>query len=302
MNYENMSDEELEQLVIQKDGEAICELGERCLYGKNGHEVNRKRAYQLFHKGEKMKLSRAYAGLGAMYRNGWYFAQNEQIAQEYDTLVGNMGGYTPVQKTVENIDIPMVQTPPQMNAPQTNGSQKNCISGNDLQNKLVRAENARMNNNYEEAVRGCNEVISDIEQIQMGRIVFTGDQDIEDSLIEAYWILAFTAFNQQRYSDMENFLRKDNVQAVHPWGVYLMTVGHKITGESGDVFEYDLQMLLTVSNNNNLNTEEKGAVMAMIGDLIKEGYGKKNGMKPKQAEEYYKKAVQYGNEYARTQI
>ena len=38
MDYINATDSELEQLVQQKDINAICELGERYLYGKNGHE------------------------------------------------------------------------------------------------------------------------------------------------------------------------------------------------------------------------------------------------------------------------
>ena len=52
MDYKSLSEEELERLVVQKDGEAICELGERCMYGSCGHEINLTRAYQLFHKGE----------------------------------------------------------------------------------------------------------------------------------------------------------------------------------------------------------------------------------------------------------
>ena len=53
MNYQSISNEELEKMVANKDGEAICELGERFLYGKNGSPQNLTRAYQLFHKGEK---------------------------------------------------------------------------------------------------------------------------------------------------------------------------------------------------------------------------------------------------------
>ena len=51
MNYQSISNEELEKMVANKDGEAICELGERFLYGKNGSPQNLTRAYQLFHKG-----------------------------------------------------------------------------------------------------------------------------------------------------------------------------------------------------------------------------------------------------------
>ena len=57
MDYTRLSDEELQQLINKKDGDAICELGERCMYGTQGHEINLTRAYQLFHKGEKMGLA-----------------------------------------------------------------------------------------------------------------------------------------------------------------------------------------------------------------------------------------------------
>lgn len=54
MDYINATDSELEQLVQQKDINAICELGERYLYGKNGHEKQYSLAYKMFHK-EKNK-------------------------------------------------------------------------------------------------------------------------------------------------------------------------------------------------------------------------------------------------------
>ena len=52
MDYINATDSELEQLVQQKDINAICELGERYLYGKNGHEKQYSLAYQMFRKGD----------------------------------------------------------------------------------------------------------------------------------------------------------------------------------------------------------------------------------------------------------
>lgn len=88
MNYLNMTNEELEYRVNNKDGEAICELGERYLYGKNGCSQNYAKAYQMFHKGEKMRISRAYIGLGEMYRTGTYMAKNEEIAKEYYQKAG----------------------------------------------------------------------------------------------------------------------------------------------------------------------------------------------------------------------
>ena len=88
MDYDNATNDELEALVNQKDGDAICELAERYMYGKNGCRKNLTRAYQLLHKGEKMGLQRAYIGLAQMYDNGIYFVKNEKLAKEYYDKAG----------------------------------------------------------------------------------------------------------------------------------------------------------------------------------------------------------------------
>lgn len=88
MDYINATDSELEQLVQQKDINAICELGERYLYGKNGHEKQYSLAYKMFHKGEKQGDKRAYKGLGDIYHNGWYMIKNEELAKEYYQKAG----------------------------------------------------------------------------------------------------------------------------------------------------------------------------------------------------------------------
>ena len=57
MDYKSITTEELEQMVRQKgqkDGEALCELGERYLYGKNGTMANPTKAGRLFEKAEKL--------------------------------------------------------------------------------------------------------------------------------------------------------------------------------------------------------------------------------------------------------
>lgn len=332
MDYSSISNEELERLVNNKDGDAICELGERCLYGKNGHKVNLTRAYQLFHKGEKMGLSRAYIGLGEMYRNGWYMAQNEQLARDYYSKAGTpypeMGNINSVNQNfskevkkdinkqeqfgvINSSSVTKSQMGSQVFA-QTNrqaGVQKANVNGKgnsgnklqyqDIKSKLDSAEKARKKDEYDITKRFCNEVIRDVHNIESGMVDYIGNEDIEDFLIDAYWILAFTAFNEKKYSDMENYLSMDNVQAVHPWGIYLIAVSHQMIPSSSILLEQDLQMLLTVSRSINLSPTERGDVCAMIGDLIREGYGEKSGISPDMAKSYYEDAVQLGNEYAK---
>ena len=76
MDYKSITTEELEQMIRQKgqkDGEALCELGERYLYGKNGTMANPTKAGRLFEKAEKLGEKRAYAGLAEMYHKGIFF-------------------------------------------------------------------------------------------------------------------------------------------------------------------------------------------------------------------------------------
>lgn len=91
MDYKSITTEELEQMIRQKgqkDGEALCELGERYLYGKNGTMANPTKAGRLFEKAEKLGEKRAYAGLAEMYHKGIFFIKNEDIAREYYAKAG----------------------------------------------------------------------------------------------------------------------------------------------------------------------------------------------------------------------
>lgn len=88
MDYTNMSNQELEQLIEQKDMEATCEMAERCLNGTDGVEMNLNRAYQLFHRAEAQGNPRAYHGLAYMYEHGILFAQNLTLAKEYYEKAG----------------------------------------------------------------------------------------------------------------------------------------------------------------------------------------------------------------------
>lgn len=93
MDYSSMTNQELEQLIEQKDMEATCEMAERCLNGTQGVERNLNRAYQLFHRGENAGSTRAYQGLAFMYEHGILFAQNIPLAKEYYAKAG-------IEKTV----------------------------------------------------------------------------------------------------------------------------------------------------------------------------------------------------------
>lgn len=291
MDYSNASNQELEQLVSNKDGDAICELAERCMYGRGGHEVNLTRAYQLFHKGEKMGMSRAYVGLGEMYRNGIFFAKNENIAAEYFNKAG--------------VPYPGDRAVPESENIMANNVAENSVGNNqmpdiELKAKLVSAEKARAAENYKGARKLCNDVICAVHNIRSGTMSYHGNEDMDDLLIEANWILAYTSFNEQKYQEMENYLAVDGVLPLHPWGAYLTAVSHRILQSPPFAFEQDVQMLVTVKGNQNLSQEERGDVCSMLGDLIVEGYGAGAGMEAGMAKSIYEEAMHCGNEYARS--
>lgn len=314
MDYTNLSNEELERLVNTKDGEAICELGERCMYGVRGHEVNLTRAYQLFHKGEKMGLAKAYIGLGEMYRNGIRFMKNEEIAREYYQKAGvpYPNGSASVNTMNNNVSQSerntMSESRQSVNYTKTaddftfENNNRVGISDLAIREKLNQAEGLRASDNYTQARTVCTEAIRMIESVNSGIVTYTGKEDVDDILIDAYWMMAYIAFNEQRYQEMENYLAKEGVQGLHPWGVYLAAVSHKVVQTPDIILEQDLQTLIMVSNNQNLSRQERGDVCVMIADLLMEGYGQSSGASPKMAKSYYEEAMNCGNEYAGEQL
>lgn len=264
MDYKRASREELEQLADRKEGEAICELGERYLHGTDGGEVNGAKAYKFFHRGEKMGLSRAYAGLGDMYQKGIYVARNEKLAREYYDKAGDTG-----------------------------------ITDAEIRSKLDQAEAARKGESYGRAKSLCREVMHTVEQICSGGLKYSGNGDVSDFLIEANWILAYTAFSEQDYTTMDAHLEFDGIYGRFPWSLYLAAVSHRIRQSPPVVLEQDLQMLCRVKENQNLSREERGDICAMIGDLAADGYGAGMGIKPEQAGAYYEEAMNCGNQYGR---
>lgn len=286
MDYSNMPNEELERLVNNKDGEAICELGERCMYGTKGHAKNLTRAYQLFHKGEKLGLKRAYLGLAEMYQNGIYFARNEKLANEY---YQKAGAERPEKKTVSD-------------EPEFTNNIRVGIKTSEIRNRIINAENARKQDNYIRAKQECNEALKMLESIASGIVSYTGADDLEILRIDTYWTLAFIAFNEQQISEMEKYLAKEGVQALHPWGAYIAAVSHRNAQSPDIVLEQDLQTLIMVSQNQNLSTTEKGDIAMMIADLMLDDYGKNAGCTAETAQRYYEESAACGNVYAQEQL
>ncbi|MFR0865243.1 MAG: tetratricopeptide repeat protein [Eubacterium sp.] len=186
MDYQSISNEELEKMVANKDGEAICELGERFLYGKNGSPQNLTRAYQLFHKGEKRGLARAYVGLGEMYRQGLLMVKNENLAREYYQKAnvpypnGTPMGAAPVYQEQED-DMPPIQEEdpvyprkqpaerPQYTAVSEVpvNTNTNVITDRDLAIRLDEAEKSREKGNYDYVKQICQEVFRNIAGVKM---------------------------------------------------------------------------------------------------------------------------------------
>ena len=303
MDYQNASNQELENLVAQKDGDAICELGERFLYGKNGSPKNLTRAYQLFHKGEKRGLPRAYVGLGEMYRQGLLMAKNDQLARQYYQKAN-----VPYPDNVIEQPMPVEERKPpefekkSVETPRVDQNlQVNVITDRDFAVRLDQAEKMREQENYYNTEQICREVLRDIANVKNGLISYQGNVDVNDFEIQANWIMAYTSYNQQHYQDMENFLSQENVISLYPWGQYLLTVSHKIMNQPDIVIEQDLQGLIMVCQNRNATQVECGDINVMIADLIMEGYGKANGMDREMAKKYYMQAINCGNEYAKEQ-
>lgn len=298
MDYSNLSNEELERLVNNKDGDAICELGERCMYGTKGHVKNLNRAYQLFHKGEKMGLQRAYIGLAEMYQNGIHFARNEKLADEYYQKAGvgnNVERQTYTEQEFVNNRSDSLYFG-------SDTSQNASINTSEIRNIITKAENARKQDNFREAKQQCSEALKMLDSIASGIVSYTGTDDLDILRIDTYWTLAFIAFNEQQVSEMEKYLSKEGVQAIHPWGVYLATIVHKNIQAPDVVLEQDLQTLIMVSQNQNLSMEEKSDVTMMIADLILDGYGADSGCTVEMARNYCQESANCGNIYAQEQL
>ena len=119
---------------------------------------------------------------------------------------------------------------------------------------------------------------------------------------EVKWVLAYVSYNEQRYDVMEQLLMQPQVLERHPWGTYLIALGHRMQQSDNNQMSQDLQMLIQNSQNINLTMEEKGDINVMIASLLSEGYGNAIGMSLQDAGMYYQEAANCGNEYAKEQL
>lgn len=276
MDYKSAATEELEQIVRQpngqKNGEVLCELGERYLYGTNSTKVNHMRAFQFFSKGEKLGEKRAYAALAEMYYNGILFPKNEDVAKEYYMKAG-------------------IQPPAQSD----NIEQR-------IESCLNDAETYRQNEQYTDAKNICGSLLSQIDDIRTGKVNYQGSKSADELEAEVKWLLAYISYNEQRYDDMEQLLLQPYVLQRHPWGIYLMTIGHRILQKDSSQIARDLQMLIQNSKSANMSMQEKGDTNLMIAELLSEGFANMVGMNPQDARAYYQEAANCGNAYAREQL
>lgn len=161
MDYKSITTEELERMIRQmgqKDGEALCELGERYLYGQNGTMANPTKAGRLFEKAEKLGEKRAYAGLAEMYHKGIFFIKNEDIAREYYAKAGmSFPQNEPPQ--------PETSEPSQYVSPghQSAGSQ---ITEMEILDLIRDAQNCREKEDYETAKRICGSLLQQLNDIR----------------------------------------------------------------------------------------------------------------------------------------
>lgn len=280
MDYSNATNEQLEQLFrCDKDGEAMCELAERFLNGSKGKPRKPQQAYMLFEKAEKQKMKRAYKGLGDMYAGGIYVVQNDEKAREY----------------YEKAGISPNSNPNTASSPASNSGV--TVDTDHIQQLLANGENSRQQGAYDVAEKCANDILSFIQNGRSG-VKITGNGDLDVLEIEAYWLLAFTAFNRGNYQQMDTYLAYPGVTALHPWGVYLSAMIHKENGAPRGTLENDMEQLLNVRQNQNLTGQEQGDVLSQIADLYLEGIHCQDGDAIQLAYNYYSDAAQCGNDYA----
>ena len=115
-------------------------------------------------------------------------------------------------------------------------------------------------------------------------------------------VVSFIGYNTQNHQQFQDYIVRDGVLALHPWGAYLQYVIHMMDNAAGSVLQSDFNTLLFISNNQNLTMSERGDVFAAIADLISKGHGKKEGYKPDQAVDFLQEAANCGNEFAKEQL
>ena len=280
MDYTTISNEELEHEVQQKNGDAICELGLRYLNGTHGITANPTKGYRLLHKAEKMEIQKAYQTLGDMYRYGIFFAQKKELAEKYYQLAG--------------VDW---NSPTLLPDPEPPVGISSVVLEQTFQDALQQAGSLREQKDYVTARQKCQEVLRLADSVCQGTSSYCGAQKAEWWIGEANFLLGYICFNEQNYSEMEQYLEKKDVLEQHPWARYLITVAHQMIQAPKDTLQTDLQNLLQI-NREQLSIADKGDICVMIAELITAGYGSMLGIEADKAALYYKEAMDCGNEYA----
>ena len=301
MDYTTISNEELEHEVQQKNGDAICELGLRYLNGTHGITANPTKGYRLLHKAEKLEIQKAYQALGDMYRYGIFFARKKELAEKYYQLAGVDWNSPTLLPAPTPESIPTIYPTP----PGGTGDTGKVVPGNSgsvvleqtFQDALQQAGSLREQKDYVTARQKCQEVLRLADSVCQGTSSYCGAQKAEWWLGEANFLLGYICFNEQNYSEMEQYLEKKDVLEQHPWARYLITVAHQMIQAPKDTLQTDLQNLLQI-NREQLSIADKGDICVMIAELITAGYGSMLGIEADKAALYYKEAMDCGNEYA----
>ncbi len=329
--YTKLTNDELEKLVSNGDTGAYGELGIRNLFGLEGLNQNKQRAYQLFHKGEKNNELICIAGLEYMYRNGVFFIANLEEAEKYELKIrslidvnsneyyeiknvfnvnGNTQDYNYESHKSENHynnnqyyeNIIIDNNRKELN-------NVNTISGESANNKdliekteylLLKSEEYRLNEEYEKSIASINKAL----EILNRDVYITEKNEVEvDKLkAEAYYKLVFIGFSNANYSMIEENIEKPNVIALHPYAVYLRTISHKIQNFDESIIMEDINVLIDICQNPNMNPVERSNVFLMIGDYYDSASDKLNKTEKKQfkeeAKKYYIEAEALGNNIA----
>lgn len=146
------------------------------------------------------------------------------------------------------------------------------------------------------------QILQEVQRLRNSSMSYQGNAPIDKYEIDAYWLLAFIGYNTQNHQQFQDYIVRDGVLALHPWGAYLQYVMHMMDNAAGSVLQSDFNTLLFISNNQNLTMSERGDVFAAIADLISKGHGKKEGYKPNQAVDFLQEAANCGNEFAKEQL
>ena len=353
MNYKELSNEELDRLVMQKDGNAICEMADRNRKGSHGVLRNATRAFNLYHKAEKMNMPQAFQALGEMYAQGDYVAQNMDIANEYfekatrlqssaeqeyhqdwnqeqkhhqdkesklKTQYDNDNIEYEEQSTVlvtnefedNSTDIKYDDTVVQYDNTvsivqgqndsrildetwKVNSNQKVNMDLNEIKLLLDKGFNSRMNQDYHQAKACATKVLEALANVSVNEPEY-------EYKIDAFWLTAFTAFNQGNYMLQEQMSAQPGVSDKYPWSVYLLTVVHLNTNQASPVLETDMTKLLYSLNNKRLNQNEHSQLLALIGDLYLRNIHSSDGDTMKLAHSYFSVAANEGNNYAKEQL